>query len=68
MDQLRTQRFNDRHIQDLLKNSGGRRAVGSTLPPEFARINTMIEVIQTAHLDGGDVSRDDLVEPRCRAC
>ena len=62
MDQLRTQRFNDRRIQDLLKNSGGRRAVGSTLPPEFARINTMIEVIQTAHLDGGDVSRDDLVE------
>lgn len=62
MDQLRTQRFNDRRIQDLLKGGGGRRAVGSTLPPEFARLNTMIEVIQTAHLDGGDVSRDDLVE------
>ncbi|MEC8493670.1 MAG: S41 family peptidase, partial [Planctomycetota bacterium] len=62
MDQLRTQRFNDRRIQDLLKSSGGRRAVGSTLPPEFTRLNTMIEVIQTAHLDGGDVSRDDLVE------
>ena len=62
MDQLRTQRFNDRRIQDLLKSGGGRRAVGSTLPPEFTRLNTMIEVIQTAHLDGGDVSRDELVE------
>lgn len=62
MDQLRQTRFYDTRLRNLQKQGGGGRRVGSTLPPEFARLERLIDLIQDAHLDGGDVSRDELIE------
>lgn len=62
IEYLRFQRYHDSRVRDLTKGGGGRRALPGSLPEEFARLDTMIEVIQTAHLDGGEVTREDLVE------
>ena len=57
MDRLRTQRFNDG--SGLLKSGGGRRAVGA-LPVRATQHDDRGH--PDGPLDGGDVSRDDLVE------
>lgn len=62
IEQLRMERFYESRMRDILKGGDARPRPGTSLPPEFTRINTMIELIQDAHLDGGEASRDDLVE------
>lgn len=60
--QLRATRYYDTRVRQLRNEAGGNRAIGSTLPPDHARIEELIALIQAAHLDGAEASRDDLFE------
>lgn len=62
IDQLRQTRYYDSRMRRLQEDELASRRVSGSLPPEFSRIDQMIELIQRAHLDGEQASREELVE------
>ncbi|MEL6428814.1 MAG: S41 family peptidase [Planctomycetota bacterium] len=59
---LSESRFFDSRIRQLQRSQVGERSIGSNLPPDHAQLEELIDLIQQAHLDGAEASRDELFE------
>lgn len=60
LDQLRQTRYYDSSLRRLQRAPD--RTVGPGLPKDLQRLETLIETIQEAHLDGEDATREELME------
>ncbi|QDV06692.1 putative CtpA-like serine protease [Planctomycetes bacterium Poly30] len=61
LEQLRSTRFFESTMRRLREDDSERR-LGSDIPQDLERIETMIDVIQKYHLDGSEAKRSDLLE------
>ncbi len=58
--QLRQTRYYDSSLRRLQR--APKVGVGGSLPKDFKRLETLMETIQGAHLDGEDATREELME------